>query len=61
MLELSAGVNKEAALTNQGVWEEAQGPAAPRQWYFCEEGACGETLGEASSTLLSGADKSYAL
>nr|XP_019592345.1 PREDICTED: HAUS augmin-like complex subunit 8 isoform X1 [Rhinolophus sinicus] len=61
VLELSAGVNKEAALTNQEVWEEAQGPAAPRQWYFCEEGACGETPGEASSPLLSGADKPYAL
>ncbi|XP_019497337.1 PREDICTED: HAUS augmin-like complex subunit 8 isoform X1 [Hipposideros armiger] len=52
--ELSAGVNKEAALINQEVWEEAQGPATSHQWYFSEEGACGGTQGEASFPLLSG-------
>ncbi|EPQ01716.1 HAUS augmin-like complex subunit 8 [Myotis brandtii] len=55
--ELSAGVSKEAALINQEVWEEAQGPVAPRQWYFNEEDTRGGTWGEASSPLLSGADK----
>lgn len=52
VLELSAGASKEAALINQEVWEEAQGPAAPRQWYFNEEGACGGAQGEAISPLL---------
>lgn len=61
MLELSAGASKEAALINQDVWEEAQGSAAPRQWYFNEEGACGEAQGEASSPLVSGAVKPPAL
>lgn len=61
VLELSAMVNKEAALINQEVWEEAQGPAASRQWYFSEEGACGGTQGEASCPLLSGSDKPHAL
>nr|KAF6273537.1 HAUS augmin like complex subunit 8 [Myotis myotis] len=55
--ELSAGVSKEAALINQEVWEEAQGPVAPRRWYFNEEDTRGATWGEASSPLLSGADK----
>ncbi|XP_054434834.1 HAUS augmin-like complex subunit 8 [Pteronotus mesoamericanus] len=57
VLELSAGVSKEAALINQEAWEEAQGPVAPRQWYFSEGGPRAETPGEASSPLLSGADK----
>lgn len=61
VLELSAGVNKEAALINQEVWEEAQGPTASHQWYFSEEGACGGTQGEASVPLLSGSDKPHAL
>lgn len=42
VLELSAEVSKEAALLNQGAWEEAQGPAAPSRWYFREDGARGE-------------------
>lgn len=61
MLELSAGVSKEAALINQEVWEEAQGPVASRQWYFNEEGTPGETQGETISPLLSDADKPCAL
>lgn len=61
VLELSAGANKEAALINQDVWEEAQGSAASRQWYFNEEGACGEAQGGASSPLVSGAVKPHAL
>ncbi|XP_054573276.1 HAUS augmin-like complex subunit 8 [Eptesicus fuscus] len=59
--ELSAGVSKEAALINQEVWEEAQGPVPLRQWYFNEEDTRGDTRGEASSPLLSGADKPCAL
>ncbi|XP_036089791.1 HAUS augmin-like complex subunit 8 isoform X3 [Rousettus aegyptiacus] len=61
VLELSAGANKEAALINQDVWEEVQGSAASRQWYFNEEGACGEAQGGASSPLVSGAVKPHAL
>ncbi|XP_016064877.1 PREDICTED: HAUS augmin-like complex subunit 8 isoform X1 [Miniopterus natalensis] len=61
VLELSAGVSKEAALINQEVWEEAQGPVASRQWYFNEEGTPGETQGETISPLLSDADKPCAL
>lgn len=57
MQDLSAGVSKEAAFINQEVWEEAQGPAAPHQWYFNEEDTRGDTWGEVSSLLLSGADK----
>ncbi|XP_075404779.1 HAUS augmin-like complex subunit 8 [Tenrec ecaudatus] len=38
VLELSAEASKEAALINQDVWEEAQGPVAPSQWYFQREG-----------------------
>lgn len=52
VLELSAEANKEAALINQDVWEEARGSAASRQWYFNEEGACGEAQGVASSPLV---------
>ncbi|ELK19138.1 HAUS augmin-like complex subunit 8 [Pteropus alecto] len=61
VLELSAGASKEAALINQDVWEEARGSAASRQWYFNEEGACGEVQGVASSPLVSGAVKPHAL
>ncbi|XP_042637524.1 HAUS augmin-like complex subunit 8 [Orycteropus afer afer] len=46
VLELSAEVSKEAALINQGVWEEAQGPRVLSQWYFHHEGDCGEPRGE---------------
>ncbi|XP_058419631.1 HAUS augmin-like complex subunit 8 isoform X2 [Diceros bicornis minor] len=52
VLELSAEVSKEAALTNQEVWEEVQGPTAPTQWYFNQEGACGETQDEGRGPLL---------
>ncbi|KAM7141934.1 HAUS augmin-like complex subunit 8 isoform 1-T1 [Molossus nigricans] len=61
VLELSAGVSKEAALINQEVWEEAQGPMAPHRWYFIEEGTQRESRGEAGSLLLSGADRPCAL
>ncbi|KAF6094098.1 HAUS augmin like complex subunit 8 [Phyllostomus discolor] len=54
VLELSAGASKEAALVNQEVWEEAQGPAALCRWYFTEPGPQAETQGEASSPPLSG-------
>lgn len=59
--ELSAAVSKEAALINQEVWEEAQGPEAARQWYFNAMDTRGDTWGEASSLPLSGADKPGAL
>ncbi|KAM8765400.1 HAUS augmin-like complex subunit 8 isoform 2-T2 [Rhynchonycteris naso] len=61
VLEMSAGVSKEAALINQEVWEEAHGPVAPRQWYFNEEDTQGEIWGETSSSLLSGPDEPCAL
>ncbi|XP_066109393.1 HAUS augmin-like complex subunit 8 isoform X1 [Saccopteryx bilineata] len=61
VLEVSAGVSKEAALINQEVWEEAHGPVASRQWYFNEEDTQGKIWGEASSLLLSGADEPHAL
>lgn len=54
MLELSARASKEAALVNQEVWEEAQGPAALCRWYFSEAGPQADTRGEASSPPLSG-------
>ncbi|XP_045709117.1 HAUS augmin-like complex subunit 8 [Phyllostomus hastatus] len=54
VLELSAGASKEAALVNQEVWEEAQGPASLCRWYFTEPGPRAETQGEASSPPLSG-------
>ncbi|KAM9243156.1 HAUS augmin-like complex subunit 8 isoform 2-T2 [Dugong dugon] len=45
VLELSAEASKEAALINQDVWEEAQGPVAVSRWYFYHEGAGGEPHG----------------
>ncbi|XP_008578758.1 PREDICTED: HAUS augmin-like complex subunit 8 isoform X1 [Galeopterus variegatus] len=53
VLELSAEVSKEAALINQEVWEEAQGTASASQWYFNQDGTCGESQGGLKSTLLS--------
>ncbi|XP_045408748.1 HAUS augmin-like complex subunit 8 isoform X2 [Lemur catta] len=50
--ELSAEASKEAALINQGVWEEAQGPATPSRWYFSEDSACEESRGAVESTSL---------
>lgn len=44
VLELSAEASKEAALINQDVWEEAQGPEALSRWYFNpKEATDGET------------------
>lgn len=53
VLELSAEASKEAALSSQEAWEEAQGPAAARQWYFHPEGSCRESPGDSESPLLS--------
>ncbi|KAG8517223.1 HAUS augmin-like complex subunit 8 [Galemys pyrenaicus] len=53
VLELSAEASKEAALSSQEAWEEAQGPAAARQWYFSPEGACGDSPSDSKSPLLS--------
>lgn len=52
MLELSAEASKEAALINQEAWEETQGLTASSQWYFNQEGACGETPGHVRPPLL---------
>ncbi|XP_037362003.1 HAUS augmin-like complex subunit 8 isoform X2 [Talpa occidentalis] len=52
VLELSAEVSKEAALSSQEAWEEAQGSAAARQWYFSPEGACRESPSDLKSPLL---------
>ncbi|XP_075857621.1 HAUS augmin-like complex subunit 8 isoform X3 [Microcebus murinus] len=54
VLELSAEASKEAALINQGVWEEAQGLATPRQWYFSEDSTCEESQGATKSAALPG-------
>ncbi|XP_014442788.1 HAUS augmin-like complex subunit 8 [Tupaia chinensis] len=43
--ELSAEASKEAALANQEVWEEAQGPETASRWYFSQDGACGDSQG----------------
>uniref|UniRef100_A0A8C8YUE2 HAUS augmin like complex subunit 8 n=1 Tax=Prolemur simus TaxID=1328070 RepID=A0A8C8YUE2_PROSS len=48
--ELSAEASKEAALINQGVWEEAQGSATPSRWYFSEDSACEESQGVPGSS-----------
>ncbi|XP_027701146.1 HAUS augmin-like complex subunit 8 [Vombatus ursinus] len=37
VLNLSSEVSKEAALTNQEVWEETQGTQNLSQWYFNQE------------------------
>ncbi|XP_068958194.1 HAUS augmin-like complex subunit 8 [Petaurus breviceps papuanus] len=37
VLNLSSEVSKEAALTNQEVWEETQGTQTLSQWYFNRE------------------------
>lgn len=60
MLELSAEASKEAALTNQEVWEEAQGLGTSSQWYFNADGTFGDLRGELRSTVLSGDDKPHA-
>ncbi|XP_076978121.1 HAUS augmin-like complex subunit 8 isoform X2 [Tamandua tetradactyla] len=39
VLELSAEVSKEAAVTNQDIWEDVQGCSALSPWYFQREGA----------------------
>ncbi|XP_006928630.3 HAUS augmin-like complex subunit 8 isoform X2 [Felis catus] len=52
VLELSAEASKEAALINQEAWEETQGLTASSQWYFNQEGACGETPGHVRPPLL---------
>nr|XP_012613895.2 HAUS augmin-like complex subunit 8 [Microcebus murinus] len=52
VLELSAEASKEAALINQGVWEEAQGLATPSQWYFSEDSTCEESQGATKSAAL---------
>ncbi|KAK2496257.1 hypothetical protein MC885_019852 [Smutsia gigantea] len=57
VLELSAEASKEAALINQEVWEEAQGPTLPSQWYFNHEGAAGEPSGEVGGPLPSCTDE----
>lgn len=49
--ELSAEASKEAALINQEVWEEAQGPTLPSQWYFNQEGAVREASGAVGGEL----------
>uniref|UniRef100_A0A8C6EH83 Uncharacterized protein n=1 Tax=Microcebus murinus TaxID=30608 RepID=A0A8C6EH83_MICMU len=54
VLELSAEASKEAALINQGVWEEAQGLATPSQWYFSEDSTCEESQGATKSAALPG-------
>lgn len=59
VLELSAEASKEAALINQEVWEGAQGPSAPTQWYFNQEGACGGTWAEVGGPLLSGSKEPH--
>ncbi|ELR46070.1 HAUS augmin-like complex subunit 8 [Bos mutus] len=52
VLELSAEASKEAALINQDVWEEAQGPEALSRWYFNpKEATDGETQEEIRSPL----------
>lgn len=61
MLELSAEASKEAALVNQEVWEDAQGLEASSQWYFNQEGACGEASGEVRTPLLLGSGEPYAV
>ncbi|XP_012584406.1 PREDICTED: HAUS augmin-like complex subunit 8 isoform X2 [Condylura cristata] len=53
VLELSAEVSKEAALSSQEAWEEAQGPTAAHQWYFGPEGACREPPNDSKSPLFS--------
>ncbi|XP_006877194.1 PREDICTED: HAUS augmin-like complex subunit 8 [Chrysochloris asiatica] len=45
VLELSAEASQEAALINQDVWEETQGPTALSQWYFHCKGDGGEPCG----------------
>lgn len=57
VLELSAEASKEAALTNQEVWEEAQGLGTSSQWYFNTDGTFRDPQGELRSTVLSGDDK----
>lgn len=39
VVELSSQASKEAALTNQEVWEEAEGALTSSQWYFSPD-AC---------------------
>uniref|UniRef100_A0A452EDQ5 HAUS augmin-like complex subunit 8 n=1 Tax=Capra hircus TaxID=9925 RepID=A0A452EDQ5_CAPHI len=52
VLELSAEASKEAALINQEIWEEAQGPEALSRWYFNpKEATGGETQEEVRSPL----------
>lgn len=52
VLELSAEASKEAALINQEIWEEAQGPEALSWWYFNpKEATGGETQEEVRSPL----------
>ncbi|KAI5185694.1 Haus Augmin-Like Complex Subunit 8 [Manis pentadactyla] len=55
--ELSAEASKEAALINQEVWEEAQGPTLPSQWYFNQEGAAREASGAVGGELPSCTDE----
>ncbi|XP_022262619.1 HAUS augmin-like complex subunit 8 isoform X2 [Canis lupus baileyi] len=61
VLELSAEASKEAALVNQEVWEDAQGLEASSQWYFNQEGACGEASGEVRTPLLLGTGEPHAV